>query len=85
MGNRDTALSRNGSSDPGGRKLTCELKTMVSEIDRDDFVALSRMEGRTAGEALRDLIVYHLRGRFGAAQRKIMGNGSSGERHENGE
>lgn len=61
---------------PGLGKCTEELKTVVPESVRDEFVALAVISGVKPGEYLRDLIVDHLYGHLHTARlRNGRGNG----------
>jgi hypothetical protein len=61
---------------PGIGKCTEELKTVVPESVRDEFVALAVISGVKPGEYLRDLVFEHLYGHLQATRlRAGRGNG----------
>jgi hypothetical protein len=76
-----TVFSRNGETSPLG-KATEELKCVVPEVVKEHFCAVAALNDKRVSEYLRDLIIEHLYGRFGAARMKVTGQPVNGERQE---
>ncbi|HEX7115388.1 MAG TPA: hypothetical protein VF193_09660 [Steroidobacter sp.] len=77
-------FSRNGSSNPLG-KCSEELKTLVPPDVKEDFIAWANLQGQTASEALRDLVIETMRGRMFMLRLMVQrsrGQGMAGIRQE---